>query len=261
MIKDKEKYLEHINDSEQIIVMSNLLDKIFKVIREHVIEYTDFLDPYQRRLSRSILNRFSEIEYKEEGGYEGAERKSIIIYPHYLNNIDSPIRAIEIGGKFRFTEVNHRDYLGAILALGVRRGKIGDITVHDNFAQVIILRELLNYLIYNLKSIGREKVKIQEIPLSRVSKGAEEFKEIYTTVASLRLDIIVSLAINGPRSESNKIINNGKVKVNWQPILRASYEVDEGDLFSIKGYGRFKLHKILGQSKKGRTKIIIRKYI
>ncbi|EOD01289.1 RNA-binding protein [Caldisalinibacter kiritimatiensis] len=263
MLLDKEKYLEHIKDNEQIFEMRKVLDKVEQVMSYHSIEYTDFLNPYQCRLARSFLNRFHDIEYYEDGGYNSAERKTIIIYPFYLDrmSVEAPLAAVKIENKSKFNNINHRDYLGAIMSLGIKREKIGDIVIHDNYTQVVLHKDILEYVILNLNKIGNEPVRVNEISINDVIKGKEEYKEIFSTVASLRLDSLVSSAVNVSRKISQNYIKLGKVKVNWQPIQQLSYEVKEGDVFSIRGYGRYKLESILGNSKKDRLKLIIRKYI
>ncbi|MGF7057302.1 RNA-binding protein [Brassicibacter mesophilus] len=260
MIIDKDKYIEHIKDKEQHLTMRKILDKIEQVIRNHEIVYTDFLDPYQRKLCYSFLNRFIDVSYYEEGGLENAERKSIIMFPSYLNKLDieNPIKSLIILGGSKFKELNHRDYLGTILGLGIKREKLGDINVHKTFGQVIVHRDLVDFIRYNLKSINTEPVKVNEIALSELIPGKEDYRDIYTTVASLRLDVIISTSCNIPRSKSTSYIEQGKVKVNWQPVISPSYLLDAGDIISLKGYGRIKLLDDLGDSKKGRTKIIVR---
>lgn len=260
MLIDKNKYIEHINDEDQILTMRKVLDKVEKVLKYHVDQCTDFLDPYQIKLSYSILNRFIDINYHQEGGYEDSERKVIIIYPSYKvkDDVDSCISALKVEGNFKFTDLNHRDYLGAIMGLGIKREKVGDILIHDSHGKIVLNKEILEYIKYNLESIGKETVEVKEIGLEEVSKGIEEYKEISATVSSLRLDAVLSSAYNLSRSSSAKYIKSSKVKVNWKPIDQISFEINEGDLLSVKGYGRMRLHKINGTSKKGRIKIVIR---
>ncbi|AFS78707.1 putative RNA-binding S4 domain-containing protein [Gottschalkia acidurici 9a] len=261
MIGDKTKYIEHIQDKEQHIVMRKILDKIESVLRHHDVEYTDFLDPYQRKLSHSILNRL-DVSYYEEGGLEDSERKSIIIFPEYMSkeNIENPIKAIKIEGNFKFTNLRHKDYLGAILGLGIKREKVGDINIYEDFAIILLHKELLDFVIYNLKNIGRENVTVRQISLGEIEKTKEEFEDIQTTISSLRLDALISGVCNLSRSKSANQIAQGKVKVNWQPILNASYEIGEDDVISIRGFGRIKIISELGKSKKGKDKVTVRIY-
>lgn len=260
MLEDKSKYIEHINEDEQKLVIRKILDKIERVLDYHTIEYSDFLDPYQRRLCQSVLNRFFDISYHDEGGYEDAERKSIVIYPKYIDklSIEKPISAVRIDGKFKFTKINHRDYLGAIMSLGIKRDKLGDIIVHETYGQLVLHKDVQNYILLNLKNIGKESVSLSTIDLDEVRKGIEKYKDVYITVASLRLDKIISSVYNISRTISGTNIKNGKVKVNWQPIYQSSYILNEGDMISFIGKGRLRIHEVLGKSKKDRIKVILR---
>ena len=263
MLSDKTKYIEHIKDKDQILIMRKILDKIERVFYKHSLEVTDFLDPYQRRLAYSFLNKFLELSYHEEGGYSEAERKAIIIYPSYLDlyDIENYISAIRIEGKFKFNELSHRDYLGALMALGIKREKIGDIIVSEKQGIIVLHKEILDYVLFNFKEIGKEKIEATEISLKDVIKGKTEYKEISTTVASLRLDGIISSAFNISRSNSLNYINNNRVKVNYQPVDQPSYLIKERDLISVRGLGRVEFYMIKGTSKRDRVKIILRKIL
>ncbi|QIB26668.1 RNA-binding protein [Caloranaerobacter azorensis] len=262
MFLNKAKYLEYIRDPEQIIVMRKILDKIEKVLKNHEVVYSDFLDPYQRRLSYSILNRFSDLNYFEEGGLEEAERKSIIIYPFYLNkeDIENPISSIEITGNFR-RRLSHRDYLGSILGLGIKREKIGDIYLHDDFAQIVLHRDILDFVKLHLNKVGNQNVYVEEISLGEIKQGVTEYIEKNITVSSLRVDNVISTVYNISRSKCLMYFNQNRVKVNWEPIRQPFHLVDETDLISVKGEGRFLIYKNLGKTKKGRHKLIIKIYV
>lgn len=263
MLQDKQEYLNHIKDENEIINMRKILDIIERVIFNHSTEVSDFLNPYQRRLAYSILNRFIDIKYHEEGGYEEAERKVIVVYPDYLQQdyIDFSISAIKVWGNFKFSDISHKDYLGSVLGLGIKRDKIGDIIVHDEYAYIIVHKDLLTFINMNLENIGRESVKTKEVKISDIEKPQEEYKIIKTTVSSMRLDNIISSSYNMSRNNSSKIIKSGNVKVNWEPIDNISFDVEIGDLISIRKYGRVKIKDVLGESKKGRLKIMLKKYI
>ncbi|WP_051531029.1 RNA-binding protein [Clostridiisalibacter paucivorans] len=263
MIIDKLKYIEHINDKSQLFMARRVLDKIEQVLNNHVIENTDFLDPYQRKICYSFLNRFYDMKYHEDGGYLEAERKSIIIYPDYISReyIERYISVIRIDGNFKFNDVSHRDYLGALMGLGIKREKIGDIIVHDDFGQIIVDKDIKDFIILSLKAIGKESVDCSEILPSDIVNSKEEFRIIMSTIASLRLDNLLSAGYKVSRTQSSNIIKQGKVKVNWQPISQSSYEVKEGDIISVKGKGRILLKEVLGNTKKDRIRVAIKSYI
>ena len=261
MLGDKTKYIEHIQDTQQHIVMKKIIDKAESVLKHHDTRYTDFLDPYQRELAYSILNRL-DISYYSEGGLEDAERKSIVIFPEYMprESIENPIRAIKIKGNFKFNSVSHRDYLGAILGLGIKREKVGDISINEDSAYVVLQVEMINFFMFNLKNIGKESVEVSEVQLSEIEKPVEEFEDKSLTLSSLRLDSVISSVLNLSRSKSTILINQGNVKVNWRPIENISHEIKVGDVLSIRKFGRMKIIEGLGKSKKDKEKIKVRMY-
>lgn len=262
MLLNKVKYLEHIRDSEQLIVMRKILDKVEKVLKNHEVVYTDFLDPYQRRLCYSIINRFTDVNYFEEGGLIEAERKSIIIYPYYLakENIENPIGSIKIFGS-SMKKLSHRDYLGSILGLGIKREKIGDIYLHDEFAQIVLHKDILNFIKLHLNKVANQNVQVEEINLSEVKQGKIEYIEKNVTVSSLRVDNVISAVYDISRSKCSTYFNQNKVKVNWEPIKQPFHLVKETDIISVKGKGRFLIYRNLGKTKKGRYKLIIRIFV
>ncbi len=252
---DKEKYIEHIKDKNQILNMRRLMDKIEIVLNKNSIQTTDFLDPYERRLSRSILNKFIDIKYEEIGGIDEAERKIIIIYPPYIQIEDINNCIIALSIEINNRNLSHRDFLGGILNLGINRSKVGDILIHEEYTQVIVKREIVDYILVNLTKIGKHKVKVKEISLNSLKKAEVEYLIRKDTISSLRLDVLISSALNLSRNISQRLITSGRVKVNWEPIDKISKSIKEGDIISVKGYGRFILSSIGGTSKKGKINV------
>lgn len=255
---DKEKLLNHITDEDQILNMRKVLDQIEIVLNRHTVGITDFMDPYERRLAKSILNRFSEILYMELGGVDKGERKVISIYPEYFQyqDIDIPIAALIIEGNI--AGLSHRDFLGGILNLGINREKVGDILIHEDNVQVVVKREISDFILINFSRVGKAKVKVREIPLNELKPGNIEYQDILITVPSLRLDALISGAWNLSRKASQRLIESKRVKANWEPIERVFKDIEEGDIISVKGYGRFILNSIKGISKKGRVRVELR---
>lgn len=238
--------------------MKRIIDKIEMVLNNHVEEATDFLDPYERSLAKSILNRFSEVNYLENGGIEEVERKIITIFPHYIDSstIIEKITALRVTGNLQ--ELSHKDYLGGILALGIKRSKIGDILLHDEYTDFIIKSELSDFIMLNLEKIGNKKVTIEEISLDELLPINLEYKEISRVLSSNRLDAYLSACYNLSRKDSGSIIKSGGVKINWENIDKLSKEVEKGDMISVRGYGRSIFHSVGGFTRKGNLKAIIR---
>ena len=253
-----DEYTSHIKDPDKTIKMRRVLDKVKIVKRNHSIETTDFLDPFEIILAKSILNRFTDINYAEFGGFKESERRVIAIFPDYYdeNLIDYNISALNITDVSE--NLNHRDYLGAILKLGIIRDKIGDILVHENSGFILLKTEIMDFILFNLEKVGNENIKIKEFSIYDLIFKEPSFKEIRIYINSLRLDLVLSNVLNISRSDSSKIINSNKVKIIWETINKVFKELEIGDVISVKGFGRFSIHSLQGHSKKGKLNIIVR---
>lgn len=257
MFFDIEDSLDHIKETEKKIKMRRLIDKIQIVLRNHMEESTDFLDPYERSLARSILNRSKDLGYKEYGGLEVSERKIIAIFPYYMEDLpEEDIKALRVKGDIR--DLSHKDFLGALMNLGINRNKIGDILLHRDYTDIICKREIADFVNLNLSKVGNKNVDVSESSLDDLTSVDLEYKEVFRTFSSLRIDSYISAAYNLSRSNSMKIIKSGGVKVNWQLIDKISFGINEGDMISVKGLGRSTLYSVEGLSKKNNIKAIIR---
>ena len=258
MTLDKEFYINHIQGEDYIFKMRKILDNVEMVLNNYRQETTDFLDPYERYLARSILNRFDEIIYNEDGGLDESERKVINIFPFYLgeDDIEEKISFLKI--QYPEANLSHKDLLGAILNLGIIREKIGDIYVHNDKSFIIVKKEIKDFLLYNLNKVSNYNVKNQDIKRSEIKVFQEDYKEVKKIVSSLRLDTIISSIYNMSRQNSLKIIKSDRIKINFKPVNKPAIELNEGDLISAKGYGRSKFYSINGISKKGNYNITFR---
>lgn len=254
---DREKYLNHIQDKNYLADMRRIIDIVEIVMKNHSVESTDFLDPYTRRLAISILNRFDQISYTELGGHESYERKVIAIYPnyHYLSSLDYSIVGIRLHGNLE--GLSHPDYLGSILGLGIKREKIGDIIIRDQFVDIVVKKEIKNFILYNLKKIGRNNFKAKNIDLGDLKYLAPEYKLKTTTLSSNRLDVYIAACYNLSRKDSFNLINKNRVKVNWEPIDKPSFELNVNDMISVRGYGRSILSSFDGKTRKDKLRVSI----
>jgi len=263
MLVDRERILKGIQDNDDKQVAARILDGIEQVIAEHGIYTTDFLDPHQRQLAISIISQVPDIGYMLFGGYRQAERQVMVILPEYFSKaaVKSPITAIEITGKFGMDALTHRDYLGAVMGLGLRREKFGDVIVGKNGCQIVLKKEIVEYVLSNLKTVGRFGINVTEIDTEQLDVEPERVKEITDTVASMRLDSVASAGFSTSRSKMAKDIKAGNVKVNWQLVEDPSYGVSEGDVISIRGRGRVVVEQVVGETKKGRIRVSLKRYM
>ena len=254
---DKIKLTNHIKDIDLKNKMFKVIDKANSCLKNYEVKYTDFLNPFEIKNAIGILNSFDDIKYSVDGGYDNAERKVIFIYPYYMEyeDIECPLEIVQVEGNFKFKEISHKDYLGAILNLGIVREKIGDIIIHDNFCQVVVTSGICDFLTINLNKVSRNKVIVKKISRDDIIPNSPNYKDISFTVSSQRLDCIISGLYNISRQDSLKYINGERVHVNYEKITSPSKEVEDNSLISVRGKGRSIIINVGEITKKGRIKV------
>ncbi|MDI3312461.1 MAG: YlmH/Sll1252 family protein [Thermoanaerobacterium sp.] len=224
--------------------------------------FTDFLSMKDQKILLKLIDKYDDIDCRFDGGFKEAERKVACIYPVLFHVADSDhfdiIKGIRINGDL--SRLSHRDVLGSLLGLGIKREKIGDIIKIQENCDVIVHNDIANYILMNLKKIGREKVIVNSIDLDEVMEPLIEYDDIKTTVASVRLDSIIASGFKISRTKASEMIKAGLSEVNWETNMSPSFEVKEGDIMSLRGHGRIKLQEVLGTSRKGRIYVHILKY-
>lgn len=246
------------------IDISTRLDDIVRWVKKnHGQKNTGFMDPYQAKKAENILKRQVGLAYRFYGGYEGAERRVLAVFPEYFtdDDIDMPISAIDITWKNDDTSITHRDCMGAILGLGISREKLGDILVFDGQCQVVLAVDIQPYILLNLTKIGKTAVSVQGLDISQLRQPDVRSREINATLASLRLDSIVAAVFGISRGKALDAIRAGKVALNWEPCDKPDKTVSEGDVLSVRGYGRADVQAIVGQTRKGRIAVSIRRFL
>lgn len=220
--------------------------------------FSDFLDPLRCSKFSALLAKDFNISLFSFGGYDKAERKMIGFFSDESISVsDFPIEALEISYNSRFSKSpTHRDYLGSLIGLGIERTKIGDILPEEGSATVFVNTSISGYIIANLETVGRVKVKVAAKEFEKTQQKEEE-KIIRFTVASLRLDVLVSAAFHISRGKAAELIKAEKVFVNWVSVTNASKNLKEGDMITLRGYGRMKLQEVIAETKKGRLAVSI----
>ncbi|NLZ38665.1 MAG: photosystem II S4 domain protein [Firmicutes bacterium] len=260
---DRDKILQHFIQETEKHTSCTMLDKIEQLLATNKPQITDFFDPYQQRIADRVLHYYKEIKQIAWGGYDAAERVRILIFPtarqFSIHNV--PLACVEAGLPVQAERLTHRDFLGSLLALGLRREKIGDILTAEGRVQVVLHPEVLNFILSNWQAVGKYSIKPRAITPTELTPGTGRFRSIKTTVASLRLDAVASSGFGLSRSKLVPAIRAGQVKLNWQSVKNASTAVKEGDIISVAGRGRVEVEQILGESKKGRVRLLLKKYL
>ena len=253
---------------EDKLIIAKVIDKVNFCKTRNKIVNTEFLTIYQMEIIQKELNKLKIKNSMFFGGYEEAEGKILIIYPEKLEekmlekNLENIIKAIkitlpkELQGKY-----SHRDYLGALMKLGLNRNRIGDIIVHNEKAYIFVLAENAKYIQESLKEFIRfNKATIEIINYKEVELKKQEFEEMKITVSSDRLDNFVSEIAKISRSKTEELLSQEKIFVNSKVEIKPSKQIKENDIIVIRGKGKYLVCATLGSNKKGKNIISIKKY-
>lgn len=230
----------------------------------HELRRTDFLDPRQQFIISTLCSRNGMVNIQFDGGYEAAERKRALIAPDYrdLEYEDAELSVLQVTSQAeKFHELDHGDFLGALLGLGIKRDRIGDIHLHDSFCHIVVADQMSQFLDISLRQVHRLHVLTDVLPIDKLQPVQQRLEELSFTVASMRLDGIASDAYRISRSKIVDPIKAGRCRVNWKAVEDPSAQLQAGDVVSIKGLGRFKVLEVDGVTKKGRIRVKIGKYI
>lgn len=238
-----------------------LLIKRFKELENRsynrgVYEYSDFLNIYEQDLLfRNINTSFSLF-----GGYENAERQIAVFgnEEDFGYSPSYPIVCILVSPlmqKFA-DDLTHRDFLGSVLGLGIKRETIGDIIIKNNTGYIFCLNTIADFITENLKKVRHTSVKCEKVTETPEEVNPES-TEKFIIVASERLDVIIAEIYNLSRSESNNLFLAKKVFVNGKLTENNSHKIKTGDIVSVRGFGRFNWLGTSGETKKGRLKATV----
>ncbi len=229
--------------------------------------YSDFLNMNEISMLLAMKQELSGVPLALFGGYEGAERRMACFHGGEPDDdtwmrADYPIACLCIRPvNARFGDaLTHRDYLGAILNLGIERGKTGDILIRENTAYLFCSRGIAPFVCENLIQVKHTNVRAEEEDVGQLDIRPE-YRQIKGTVSSLRLDSVVSLAFGIARGVSADYIAAGRVFVNGRVMLSGSRLLKEGEVVSVRGLGRFVFDEAGGISRKGRIGVTLLKYV
>lgn len=230
----------------------------------HEVKLSDFLDPRQSFILQTLVNRHPDAALRLDGGYNGAERQRALVAPDYRELDEEPMRMKVMSitsDDQRLASLQHGDYLGAVLGLGLKREKIGDIHVREDGCHVIVAEEISSFLSMNLHQVHRVGVMTDIMNLDSLKTAEAELEPLDLTVASLRLDGIAGDVYRLSRSKVLVPIKAGRCRVNWRTEEDPSKMLKAGDIVALQGFGRFKVLECDGMTKKGRLRVKIGKFV
>ncbi len=231
---------EHFKGEEQFV--KTALAYVDQVLYKQTLICTKFLNPHHQKIITSIVGKNTDVQLIFEGGIEDAENKKCILAPSYfeIENQDFEVSVIKINYPKQFEKITHKDILGAMMSLGVKRELFGDIVqVEDDF-YIALDSGMYQYVSENCKKIKRATVRFQEV--TEVVKRNQQYSIKTIIVSSMRLDKIVASLYKLSRAKAATFIQAGHVKVNHKIVVETSYLCNNSDVISLKRYGRVLLH-------------------
>lgn len=241
------------NNSDRELLISRAYDIIQLSYTRHKNCYFGFLN--EAEIYSLNENLHNNAEYCFWGGFDNAKRQMFCAVYNSFDKTDVPITALEFTYKSVY-KLSHRDFLGTILSLGLDRSTVGDIIVNEGKTIVFVKNEVKDYIFTQITKIGGVGVKIKTADVSNISV-TDNISEKTLTVASLRLDVLVSAFTGLSREKSQKLISQGVVSVNYSECNSTSVKVSENDIIVVRKYGKFILKNIIGETKKGRLKLSV----
>ena len=257
--KNIDKIAENPDDR---VLLAKLWDKIQSGIRKNVPAHTGFLSVRELHLAQYLFGE--EPGLYRFGGYSDSERKMYIYLPDYLDDSSltddsSPVVCLR-AVFFKDEHPTHRDFLGALMGCGITRESVGDILVGENSCDFFVTEEIAPYILQNFKSTGRVSLKVSQISLQDVSLPEQKFTQIKDTVASVRLDSIISSGFQISRSTAAEYVSAGKAAIDGLFCEKPDKNLSEGTKISVRGLGKIKLVLIGHTTKKGRISVTIHRY-
>lgn len=252
---NRKDILNSIGDSEERLAAAKAIDRLELAKKTYTPEFTIFMDPYKAYSIKDMLLN-NDCNIMVYGGYEECERVKLGFFPEFTEPSveEFPVNAVEISYNTQFSKtLTHRDFLGSILGLGITREKTGDIIIEEGRAVVFVDSDIADYIVVNLERVGHTKVRVRL--LEGFKPKPKEVQEKRLTVASLRIDALLSGALNISRGKAADLIKGEKAFVNWKKIISVSHIVKENDVVTLRGVGRVKINEIMGITKKDRILI------
>lgn len=264
---DRQKLIAALSETqEDQVLLAQAWDRFSAGARRNIPTATGFLSGREQLLAEKLIRRGQLGEPVFFGGHPSAERRVLCYVPDYydpeefLMGPEGPVAALRVTFS-AYDTLNHRDFLGSLMGQGIKRQVLGDIFPGERSCDVLVLREMAEYLTGQLQHVGRAKVDTREISLGELDVPEQKVKVIHDTVASLRLDSVMAAGFRLGRSKAAAYITAGKTEVNHVITEKPDAQVEEGAVISARGLGKLRVQEIRGQTKKGRVALTLEKFI
>ena len=275
-------FLSFTDDDEKRVVSHAL--ELAERSRDSQTRVSSFLNIREQKLVKTALLSDGSFCFAFYGGFKDAERRVLVCFPEYVmysmllepGCIDTSDKAVfdlckeSCADSIRllnvscsdFVKLTHRDYMGAILSLGIERSAIGDIIVHsEHDAYIFVSDKLAQFIIDNLTSVGRTPVKVRLLGNDTAVNLKHNTVASQAVASSLRFDCVVSAITGISREKSKTLIGQGLAELNYYSKASPDDTVSDGDIISVRGHGKYKIADTNATTSKGKNRITVLKYI
>lgn len=260
---------------ENNLLLNIIEDKYRKFQKDYAIVTTDFLDMAEQSAAAGFVRAHTSEGAFFWGGFENAERRKVVFVPDYFNvkNEDElmtffreepehcPLKILDVRIAAKGAKLRHSDYMGSLLALGVKREKTGDILASDDGAQIIVNAEIAEYLAENYTRAGKTPLSVKIADISELKFADANIEHVRISLSSPRLDNAVSGAFGISRKAAVEAINRGLVFVNSVENKKPDFVLKGNEKLVLRGKGKAIYRGISGTSRRGKLYAEFDKYI
>lgn len=251
---------KYSSQTDTALLEAKLLDAVRLCARRCQPVFVGFLSEAEAFSAQGILRREGFFHCMLWGGFEGAERVMVGVFPDFMEPEPSVFPITAYTASFRTVDtLTHRDFLGALLSAGIVRDTVGDLLVEEGRGVLFLRSEISEYVKTQLTKVGRVGVRVTEGFSEPLPQGLG-FQPFQSVIASPRLDCAAAAALQISREKAAALVTGGGILLNGVQILSVSAPVKAGDRLSVRGKGRFILDQIGPETKKGRLNLSGRKY-
>lgn len=254
---NKNEFINYFYDEDKALVLK-LYDKMLLAEKSKSCIFTnEFYAPNLWSKLQNVAPRFNVL-VNSYGGFSDSEKRMVAFYTYELD--EYPIKLLHIQNKSRFSTLEHKDYLGALMSLGIRREKLGDLIADKEDCYFSVCEDICEYIETNVNQIGKNPCFVEEVSNFDNVPGPT-LRDGVITSTSYRLDCITSALTGLSRTKCLTMISSSKVLLNYMVEDHKDKIVEEGSVVTIRGYGKYKILECVGNSGSGRLKINIKKYV
>ena len=244
---------------ERAVLQGRIRDLANRARDREYMTRTGFLSPEEQAQALQLLRspEFAGTRYVLKGGYPEADRRVIVFLPSRMEEEDPEAECVVACLRVRprsarFTDhPGHRDYLGALMHLGINREVIGDIIAGEEEAFIFVLPEMAGTIESELTQVRHTSVITACVPASECT-ASQKRETVTGSIASERIDALIGMVFHLSRSAAKERIEQELVFAGGLPVKSVSYVPHAGESISVRGYGKFIYRGTEGRTKKGR---------